>query len=189
MSKFEGRLLDDLLREHGSKLANDVAPMHRKHQMTVRRRAILAAAGAVAVAAAAAGTLAASTGNSAYAVTTKPNGAIELAVYQKSGIAGINALLRELGDDQVVVVPVEPGCPSIGSLPPPPVSAKGRMISMQTSRSSNGSVTVNAQGVPAGDIVVVGMVRSGGSSYAGSALTSAPAPSCVTLNSPPPPGH
>ena len=57
----------------------------------------------------------------AYAVTSNPNGTVTLAVYKKSGIAGANAKLHELGDSQVYVVPVEAGCPSISSLPAPAV--------------------------------------------------------------------
>ena len=79
----------------------------------------LAGAGGVAVAAAAAGVLVAGGGTPAYAVTTHPNGTVTLAVTKTSGISGANAALRKLGD-RVVVVPVEPGCPSLGSLPAPP---------------------------------------------------------------------
>jgi hypothetical protein len=129
----------------------------------------------------------------AYAVTAKANGMVTLAVYKKSGIAGANAKLHELGDSQVYVVPVEAGCPSMSSLPAPAVSAKGIDLLLQSSRSIGGSVTVNAQGIPAGDILVVGFYTtvtdsttwSGGSSR----LTSPPAPSCVSLPAPPaPPG-
>ena len=96
----------------------------------------------------------ASGGSPAYAVTKNPNGTITLGVYQKSGIAGANAKLHQLGDN-VVVVPVEAGCPSIRSLPAPAVPVARGSISTQTGVSKGGSVTVNAQGIPAGDILVV----------------------------------
>lgn len=184
MIKFEDQLFDDLMREHGSALANVVPAAPSKRRVT-GRRAMLAAGGGLAIAAAIAGTLVASSGTPAYAVTKNPDGTVTLAVYQKSGIAGINAKLRQLGDQQVVVVPVEPGCPSPGSLPKPAVSGHGHMISMAARRSSNGSVTVSAQGIPAGDIMVVGMETSGNTRLTGSALTSPPAPSCLSLPAPP----
>ena len=183
MTKFSDQLFDDLMREHGPALAHTRPPAHPQRRVTARQ-ALLAGGGTLAVAAAIAGTLVATSPSPAYAVTKNPDGTITLAVYQKSGIAGINARLRQLGDSQVIVVPVEPGCPSPGSLPKPPVSGRGHPISMGISHSSNGSVTVRAEGIPAGDIVVVGIETSGHSSLSGSALTSAPPPSCVSLPTP-----
>jgi hypothetical protein len=84
---------------------------------------------------------------------------VTLAVYQQSGIARINAQLHQLGDDRVVVVPVGSGCPSINSLPAPAVPA--RQISVQASSSGDGAVTVDAHGVPAGDILVLGWAATG----------------------------
>jgi hypothetical protein len=127
--------------------------------------------------------------NPAYAVTNNPNGTVTLAVYQKDGIAGANAKLHELGDSQVYVVPVGAGCPSMSSLPAPAASLNGKHLRVQSSVSiggtAGGSVTVNAKGIPAGDILVVGVattVNSGmTTTLAASQLTSAPAPSCVSL--------
>ena len=128
----------------------------------------------------------------AYAVTNNPNGTITLAVYKKSGIAGANAKLHKLGDRQVYVVPVEAGCPSIFSLPSPAVPLNGKRLSIQSGRSaSGGSVTVNAQGIPAGDILVVGFETTANgktiTTFGSARLTSAPAPSCVSLPTPPAP--
>jgi len=193
MTKFADQLFDDLMREHGTALANAAArvrpPTPAKRPLTARRTVlaaggtlVVAGAAAGAVAAIAAGTLVAGGGTPAYAVTKNPDGTVTLAVHQKSGFAGANARLRQLDDGQVVVVPVEPGCPTLGSLPAPPVSGKGRMMSMGVGRSKNGTITVSAQGIPAGDILVVGMETDPqGGSLTGSALTSAPAPSCLTL--------
>jgi hypothetical protein len=184
MTRFEDQLFYDLMREHGPALASAVPSAPSKRRVT-GRRVMLAAGGGLAVAATITGTLVASSGTPAYAVTTNPDGTITLAVYQESGIAGINAKLRQLGDKQVVVVPVEPGCPRPGSLPKPAVSGHGHMISMAAMRSSNGSVTVSAKGIPAGDIVVVGMETAGDTRLTASALTSPPAPSCLSLPAPP----
>jgi hypothetical protein len=187
MTKFSDQLFDDLMREHGPALADTSLLAHPKRHVTARR-ALVAGGGTLAVAAAIAGTVVARNPAPAYAVTKNPDGTITLAVYQTSGIAGANARLRQLGDKQVVVVPVEPGCPSPGSLPPPAVSGRGHRISTETSVSRNGSVTVNAQGIPAGDILVVGVETTGHSSLGGGVLTSPPAPSCISLPAPPP-GH
>ena len=68
------------------------------------------------------------------------------------------------------------------------MSGRGHRITTETGISRNGSVTVNAQGIPAGDILVVGVQTSGQSSAGAAALTSPPAPSCISLPAPPP-GH
>ncbi|HEY1623714.1 MAG TPA: hypothetical protein VGG16_07930 [Streptosporangiaceae bacterium] len=192
MTNFADQLFDDLMREHGPALSDATAPAApRRHRA---RRPVLLAAGAGGLAiAATVGTLVAGGGTPAYAVTKNANGTLTLAVYQKDGIAGANARLRQLGEDNVVVVPVGSGCPSISSLPDPavpPATANGH-ISVQTSVSKGGSITVDAQGIPAGDILVVAaeMTTSGTttSSMGGAKLTSPPAPNCVSMPAVPAP--
>ena len=185
MTKFADQLFADLMREHGSTLARTRPPAPRRH-IASRRTLLATGTGFVAIAATVGGLMASGSGTPAYALTTHSNGSVTLDVYQKSGIAGINAKLHQLGDDQVVVVPVEAGCPSPGSLPAPKVSTIGTRITVQSTRSRDGSVTVDAQGVPAGDILVVGFVTTANESYGGSMVTSPPAPSCISLPSPPP---
>jgi hypothetical protein len=204
MTKFSDQLYDDLMREHGPALAAARPPAAPKRH--IPHRALLGAgAGGVAVAAAvgafvatggtpgaAVGTHVAKGGSPAYAVTKNPDGTVTLAVYQTSGIAGANARLHQLGEGQVVIVPVEPGCPSPSSLPPPAVPPAGP-LRVQGSDSKDGGLTVNAQGIPAGDILVVGaqMTTNGRvtTTEMGSRLTSPPAPACISLTGPPlPPG-
>jgi hypothetical protein len=182
MTRFADQLFDDLMREHGPALAHTTPPAYPRRHSTARRT-VLAGGGALAVAGAVAGALVAGTGTPAYAVTKNPDGTVTLAVYQKSGIAGANTRLRQLGDNQVVVVPVEAGCPRPAA---PAVSGRGHRITTGTSVSPDGSVTVNARGIPAGDILVVGVETSGHSSLTGGILTSAPAPSCISLPAAPP---
>jgi hypothetical protein len=153
MTKFTDQLFDDLMREHGDGLTRTTMRAPAKRHLTARPVLLTAGAGGLATVAAV-GTLVAGGGTPAYAVTTHPNGTVTLAVYQTSGIAGANSKLHELGD-RVVVVPVQAGCPSIGSLPAPAVRAAE--ISVQVSGSSDGSVTVDAHGIPAGDILVLGV--------------------------------
>jgi hypothetical protein len=184
MTKFADQLFDDLMREHGPELTHARPPAHPARRVTARR-ALLAGGGTLAVTAAIAATLVARSPSPAYAVTKNPDGTITLAVYQASGIAGANARLRQLGDKQVVVVPIKPGCPRPLA---PAVSGRGHWISMRASRSPNGSVTVHARGIPAGDILVFGVETRGHISLGVGVLTSAPAPSCISLPAPPPAG-
>jgi hypothetical protein len=158
MTRFADQLFDDLMRDHGSTLAHTRVPAAPKRHPAVRPVLLTAGAGGLAVAATVGSLVATGGGTPAYAVTRNPDGTVTLAVYQESGIAGANAQLRALGDDRVVVVPVESGCPSISSLPAPRVPA--RQITVRAS-GSGGSVTVAAQGVPAGDVLVLGIENSG----------------------------
>jgi hypothetical protein len=198
MTKFTDQLLDDLMHEHGSALAHTRPPAPRRH--TTARPALLAAGGSGVAAAAVAGVLVATAGTHvaghgvhvagggapAYAVTANPNGTVTLAVYQKSGIAQANAKLSQLGDSKVVLVPVEPGCPSISSLPAPAVPPPpDTVIRVSAVSRDGGSATVNAQGIPAGDILVMAVeTTTNGTSTVSmgtGTLTSPPAPSCVSL--------
>jgi hypothetical protein len=180
MTKFADQLYADLMREHGSTLADTRPPAGSRRQFASRRALLATGAGGLA-AAATAGALTAGGGTPAYALTTSHDGTVKLAVYQASGISQANAKLRQLGDN-VVVVPVRPGCPPINSLPKPAVlpEDKGK-ISVQSSRSRDGSITVNAQGVPAGDILVVGAEITAQGTQMAASLTSPPAPGCVSL--------
>jgi hypothetical protein len=193
MTKFSDQLFDDLMREHGTALAQHSRPTAQPRRHITARHALLASGGTLAVGAAVAGVLVAQSGSpahpagsgtqAAYKVTDNSDGTITLAVYQKSGIAAANARLRQLGDKQVVVVPVEPGCPRPAA---PAVSGHGHLITTGISVSPNGGVTVKAQGIPAGDILVIGVQTSGRTSMSGGILTSPPAPACVSLPAPPP---
>jgi hypothetical protein len=193
MTKFADQLLDDLMREHGPALAYARPPETRPRYASAGRKLLLAGGGGVAVAAAAAGVLVAGGGTPAYALTTHPDGTITLSVTRPAGISGANGALHKLGD-RVVVVPVEPGCPSLGSLRPPAVKLNGHP-SVQTTvgigGSATGSVTVHAKGIPAGDILVVGVetttTGTTRGAMAGGRLTSPPAPSCISLPAPPAP--
>lgn len=191
MTKFEDQLFDDLMRDHGPALAHARPPAAPKRHITVRRTVLAAGAGCAAVGVIA-GTLVADGGSPAYAVTKNPDGTVTLAVYTKSGIAGANARLRDLGDDQVVVVPTGPGCPPMSSLPAPAVPLNGQLRVQvgRDVRGDSGSVTVNAQGIPAGDILVVAVESTANgpatSTLGASRLTSPPTPACVSLPAGPP---
>jgi hypothetical protein len=185
MTRFADELYDDLMRDHGRALAVTRPPVTRR-PLASHRVALTAGLGGLAVAATA-GSLVVLGGSPAYALTTNQDGTQTLAVYQRAGIAQANAKFRQLGEP-VVVVPVRAGCPSISSLPKPAGPGKATRISVKTGRSSDGSITVDAHGIPAGDIMVLGVQTTAHGSQTGGGLTSGPAPSCVSLPQPPTPG-
>jgi hypothetical protein len=193
MTNFADQLFDDLMQEHGPALARS-APTRR--HVASRRTVLATGTGFVAVAATVGGLMASGGGGTpAYALTTHPDGTVTLDVYTQPGIAGINTKLHQVGDDQVVVVPVGAGCPSLDSLPAPAVAPSAHVSVQGGSSVSTGAVTVQAQGIPAGDILVVAVKTStvGDTHYgmAAARVTSPPAPSCVSLPAsptPPPPG-
>ena len=185
MTRFADQLFDDLMREHGSTLAYAKVSTAQKRHPAARPAIMAAGAGGLAVAATVGSLVATGGGTPAYAVTRNPDGTVTLAVYQESGIAGANAELRRLGDDRVVVVPVESSCPSMSSLPAPRVPA--REIAVQASGSATGTITVGR--VPAGDILVLGSENTGTRRVTAAKLTSGKAPSCVSFSVPPASGH
>jgi hypothetical protein len=182
MTKFADELYDDLMREHGPMLAATRAPAPSRRPLASRRMLLAASAGGLAVAATA-GSLIAVSGTPAYALTTNHDGSIKLAVYQEAGVAQANAKLKAIGA-KVIVVPVEAGCPGIDSLRKPAVPLAGQ-VKIQGSQSSDGSITVNAHGVPRGDVIVVATQTSGKFRETASAITSEPVPHCVSLPTPP----
>jgi hypothetical protein len=179
MTKFEDQLYADLMRQHGPSLADTRPPAASRRHITPRGALLATGAGGLAVAAGV-GALVTGGGSPAYALTTNHDNTITLAVYQASGIAQANAKLRQLGDN-VVIVPVRPGCPR-----PEPPAVRAKMISVGSMRSKDGSVTVKAHGIPAGDILVIGFQSTGKFTEGGSILTSPPAPACISLPMPPP---
>lgn len=192
MTRFADQLFEDLMREHGQAL-EDARPAAHGGRRVTSRRAMLAGGSALAAAGVIVGAVAAGSGTAvppiagsrlpvasphqAYAVTRNPDGTITLAVYHKSGIAAANARLRQMGEDQVVVVPVEAGCPPLA---PPVVADLGQTITASGS-VSGGSVIVTATGIPAGDILVVGVQTSGATTSMVGAISSPPAPACISF--------
>jgi hypothetical protein len=144
-----------------------------------RRRTWLAAS-AAALAVAVTGVLVGLGGSSpAYAVTRNADGTVTVAVTRMAGVPGANAELRTLGL-RVVVVPVQSGCPALSSLPAPAVPPSGPITTEET--STDGSVTVNAQGIPVGDLLVLAISSTPSGTSTAAMLTSPPAPSCVSVS-------
>ena len=123
----------------------------------------------------------------AYSVT-RHDGAVSVSVERASGVAGANAALHRM-HTRVVVVPVRPGCPPIGSLPrPQPAPHPAVRVKAGVNGSGHRSVSVKIKGsIPRGDTMILaftGNPRSGGSVGAGGIITG-PVPRCVSLPSAP----
>jgi hypothetical protein len=187
MTNFSDHLFTDLMQEHGTALRRTelqpaAGPRH------LRRGAWLAGgAGALAVGITASLAAFGGTASEAYAVTPHSDGTVTVALTSLSGITGANAALHTLGAS-VVVVPVRPGCPSLDALPAPKAGrgpASGSVhASVRADESTDGTITVQAKGIRAGDLLVIAVASTGHGTQMAGRLTTSPAPACVTL----PPG-
>jgi hypothetical protein len=186
MTKFEDQLYGQLMTDHGHHLraVQRPAPARRR----IRRPVWLAsgAAGVVAAGTAAVLALGSAPAYAAYSVTGH-DGAVSVSVYRASGVAGANAALHTM-HARVVVVPVRPGCPPIGSLPrPQPAPHPAVWVKTGVNQHGHRSVSVTIKGsIPAGDTMILaftGNPRSG-SVGAGGIITGR-VPSCVSLPSAP----
>jgi hypothetical protein len=184
MTNFSDQLFHDLMHDHGPALraAELTAPGRR---LPLRRGAWLAGgAGTLAVGITASLAAFGGTASQAYAITPHPDGTVTVAVMNPSGVTGANATLHKLGT-RVVVVPVRPGCPALESLPAPPgspgkVSGSIR-VNSAASGSKDGSITVQAKGIPAGDLLVIAVASTSHGTTMAARMTTPPAPACVTL--------
>ena len=186
MTKFEDRLLGQLMTEHGHHLRAMERPAPARRRARVRRPVWLAtgAAGVGAAAPAAVMALGSAPAMAAYSVT-QHDGTVSVSVYRASGVPGANAALHRI-HARVVVVPVRPGCPPIGSLPRPhPAPHPAMSVGAGAGPNGHRSVTVKVGkgGIPKGDTLILaftGNPRAGGSVGGGGIITG-PAPSCVSL--------
>ena len=182
MTKFEDRLLGQLVAEHGDRLRAPERPAPARRR--VRRPVWLAAGAADAVAAVAAAvmTLGSAPAYAAYSVT-RHDGTLSVSVSRLSGVAGANAALHALRA-RVVVVQERPGCPPIGSLPGPrpaphPAVSVGSGVNGQGLRS----LTVKIKGgIPKGDTMVLAFSDGPGHESVGAGgIITGHAPPCVSL--------
>ena len=186
MTRFEDQLLDQLMTEHGHHLRAVPRPAPAPRRS---RRPVWLATGASAAAAAASAAVLALTSAPAMAAysVTQHAGAVSVSVDNSSGVAGANATLRNM-HARVVVVPVRPGCPAIGSLPrPQPAPHPGVWVKAGLNRHGHRHVSVKIKGrIPAGDTLILAFSgnRNSGSVGAGGIITGR-VPRCVSLPSAP----
>jgi hypothetical protein len=140
-------------------------------------------AGAVAAVTATVMALGSAPASAAYSVT-RHAGTVSVSVYSASGVAGANAALYRM-HTRVVVVPVRPDCPPIGSLPRPhPAPHPAVWVKTGVNGQGHRSVSVKIKGsIPAGDTMILafsGNPHSGGS-VGGRGIITGHAPRCVSL--------
>jgi hypothetical protein len=183
MTKFEDQLFADLMTQYRPVL--EQLPARKPTHRVAPRVAWLTGAATAGAAGATVAAVMLAGGSPAYAVTQNPDGTVTLSVTSKAGVQPLNARLRVLGDP-VVVVPTGPGCVAISSLPHPDLGP-GKMVSGKSS-DTNGSLTIDVQGVPAGDTAIVIVHDTPGAMDMATSIISGPVPSCVSPPAPPPAG-
>jgi len=191
MTKFEDQLYQQLMTEHGHELrAMERPAAARRPARRSARRPVWLATGVVGTAAgitAAVMALGSAPAMAAYSVT-QHDGAVTVAVNRPAGVAGANATLHAMGA-RVVVVPVRPGCPPIGSLPrPQPVPHPSVSVRAEVNGQGHRSVTVKVGqgGIPAGDTMILAFSGGRGNSLGAGGIITGPVPRCVSLTSAPP---
>ncbi len=189
MTKFEDRLYQQLMTEHGYRLRAVQRPAPARRRVRRPVWLVAGAAGAAAAVTAAVMALGSAPALAAYSVTRHANGTVTVAVARPPGVAGANATLHAMGA-RVRVVPVRPGCPPIGSLPHPrPAPHPSVSVGSGVNGHGHRSVTVKVGqgGIPAGDTMILafsGDPRHGTALGAGGIITG-PVPRCVSLPSAP----
>jgi hypothetical protein len=184
MTKFEDRLFEQLIAEHGHHLRAAGRPTPARR--LARRPVWLATgvAGAVAAVTTAAVLAVGSAPAAAYSVT-RHDGTVSVSVYRASGVAGANAALHRLRA-RVVVIPVRPGCPPIGSLPRPhPAPHPAAWVGSEVAPNGHRSVSVKIKGgIPRGDTMILAFSGAGGpgrTSLGAGGIITGRVPQCVSL--------
>jgi hypothetical protein len=185
MTKFEDQLFGQLMTEHGHRLHAEERPVQGRRRI---RRPVWLASGAVGAAAAvttgAVMALGSAPAYAAYSVIRHDNGTVTVSVNRASGMAGANTALHA-AHARVAVVPVRPGCPSIGSLPHPrPAPHPHVTVTAMVAKSGHRSVkvTLGKGGIPAGDTLILAFSsKPGRTSLATGGIITGRVPRCVSL--------
>ena len=189
MTKFEDQLYRQLMTEHGHHLRAEERPAPARRRTWRPVWLATGAAGIAAAVTAAVMALGSAPALAAYSVT-QHSGTVSVSVYRASGVGGANAALHAI-HARVVVVPVRPGCPPIGSLPRPhPAPHPFVSVGTGVAKSGHRSVTVKLGrgGIPAGDTMILafsGTGRPGSTSLGAGGIITGPVPRCVSLPSAP----
>jgi hypothetical protein len=166
VSRFEQRLWDELVEQHGAMLLEPPVLLQRTPPAAARIRWI--PRGRLSIAAfgtALAGVLAAlliglgggGAGTAAYAVTSNGDGTITVTIREIAGLEGANAKLSALGVP-VRVVPVEPDCQAIDDSSVPAHVSPERLhaILAPIGPPGSASVKITPGAIPSGDTLVLG---------------------------------
>jgi hypothetical protein len=193
VSKFQDRLWDELVEQHGALLLEPPATFLPRTPAPTRRApwAPRRSLSIIGLGAAVAGVLAAlviglgggSSGTPAYAVTSNGDGTITVRIREIVGIEGANAKLAALGVP-VRVVTVEPNCPAVGEGSTPDRVSPERQHTIMSLIGTPGiaSVKVTPAAIPSGDTLVIGarQLDAGAIAMSG-ALYRGPGRSCLPL--------
>jgi hypothetical protein len=186
MTRFEDRLFEQLVAEHGHRLRAVQRPAPARRRAWRPVWLATGAAGLAAGTTAAVVALGSAPAMAAYTVS-QHDGTVSVSVDRASGVAGANTALHRM-HARVVVVPVRPDCPPIGSLPRPhPAPHPAVWVKAGVSAGGHRTVSVKLKGsIPAGDTLILAFTGNphGGSVGEGGIITG-PVPRCVTLSSPP----
>ncbi|HEX3391776.1 MAG TPA: hypothetical protein VHS55_04375 [Solirubrobacteraceae bacterium] len=195
MSRFQERLWDELVCDHATALAYPAGSRDLLPGLTIveprgtalgtgalrpgrlLRRPRRLVAGLVALAAVVATvsilTTTGTTPSAAYAVTQKPDGALDISINELTGVVGANAQLAKLGVS-VRVVPVQAGCTAAGAIAPMAPSLAATVAHIEGE-----GVTVQPGLVPPGDTLVLAAKQIGAIVGLGYKLYRGTAPACL----------
>lgn len=170
MSRFEDRLLSELLEQHGALLADAPArplpamPAARLRLRVPIPRLLPAGALGLAVAALVAALVIGLSsgggggGTPAYAVVRNGDGTVTVTVNELLGIEGANEELKTLGVPAVVVRSEEGCSTSPGQYKAAPVSAElSHQIASGSGSGGASSVVIDPAAIPEGDTVAIGV--------------------------------
>jgi hypothetical protein len=168
MSRFEDRLWDELVEQHGAVLADaplTLTPAHARPELRRRRRPAPLAALGLALAAALTAIvigLSSTGGTPAYAVLSNPDGTITVTIRELVGVKGADEKLASLGVP-VHVVRSEAGCQvRSGEYKVPRISPElFQRISKLAGPAGSAALVITPSAIPAGDTVVIGAREPG----------------------------
>ncbi|MEU4446740.1 hypothetical protein AB0K14_25750 [Actinosynnema sp. NPDC050801] len=188
MAKFEDQLFDDLMRNHGSAL-DGVPDRAATGRPGVGRTlgiggSVLGVAGVIALT----GTLLTGGAPAAYAVTKGADGVVTVSLTDITGVTGANEELRRLGV-RAVAVPMRDGCVDLSDLPVDTggqgTGVSSKMEAVDGGDATAGSVTFDADSIPAGNTLLLAATQSSTSVALAAAMIKGDAPECVSAPTPP----
>lgn len=179
MSKFEDRLLGDLINAHGSELAATARPAPRRFP----RRAVgvgVAALALVGVSIVGLDMMGASP--QAFAVVRNDDGSVTVSISDMRAIDATNAKLEDMGI-RAKVLPMRKDCQELDESTLLSVQQRDAQYTLPV-RNPDGSVTLQPSAAPPGYLMLLGLAGLPGGTGIGMSFTapvSAPGPSCLYL--------